>query len=247
VKKIKYLLLLLLISFILSSCGVTYKKETLTHDLEKLLEKEAGQKSKAYIVGKTLYLDIKVEGLSSPDNHEVFSKALHKIEIAGDGISRVVLSSNSDIKFMVVTAYDPTYTILFRLVQDIDDQKSYIYKRISRSDYLSRSLVEIFGGSIYEIIRDKHDISKEEFVGRIIATELNALKGAGVSVSYLDVKNEVLFLDLLEPLGEKNDPLIEGFLKKQLSDYSKKYNNPFNSIEILDFKGRVRISVSLND
>jgi hypothetical protein len=247
VKKIKYLALLLLISFILSSCEVTYKKETLTQDLEKLLEKEAGQKSKAYIVGKTLYLDIKVDGLNSPGAGEVFSKALRKVQIACGDISRVVLSSNSDINFMVVTAYDPTYTILFRVVQNIDDIKSYFYMRISRSDYESRSLVEMFGSSIHKIIRDKHDISKEEFVGRIIATRLNALEGTGVSVKSLEVRNKVLFLGVLENGGEKNVPLIEEFLKKQLIDYSKKYNNPFNSIELLNFKGRVGISISLND
>jgi hypothetical protein len=246
VKKIKYSVLLLLISFILSSCEVTYKKETLTQDLEKLVEKEAREKSKAYIVGKTLYLDIKVDGLSLPGDREVFYKALRKVQIAGGDISRVVLSSNSDIKFMVVTAYDPAYTILFRVVQNIDDIKSYFYMRISRSDYESRSLIEMFGSSIHKIIRDKHDVSKEEFVGRIIATRLNAFQGAGVSVRYLDVRNKVLFLGVLETLGEKNVPLIEDFLKKQLSDYSKKYNTPFNSIEILDFKGRVGISVSLN-
>jgi hypothetical protein len=119
--------------------------------------------------------------------------------------------------------------------------------RISRSDYKSRSLVEMFGGLIHKIIKDKHDISKEEFVGRIIAAKLNTLQGAGANVMYLDIKNKVLFLGFLENSSEKNVPLIEDFLKKQLSDYSKKYNSPFNSIEIFDFKERVGISVSLND
>jgi hypothetical protein len=246
VKKIKYLSLLLFAVVLLNSCGVTYKKENITHDLEKLVEKEAGQESKAYVVGRTLYLDIQVEGLTSPADHEEFAKALRKVQIAGSDISRVVLSSDSDIKFMVVTAYDPMHVVLFRLVQNVDDIKSYFYMRISKSDYESRSLVEIFGHSIAKIINDKHDISQEEFVGRLIASKLNTSQILRGSVRYADVRNKTLFLVLLEKLNEKNMSLVEDFLKEQLKDYSKKYNNSINLVEVLNLRGLKVISVSLD-
>ncbi|MDR3306558.1 MAG: hypothetical protein LBS61_02660 [Endomicrobium sp.] len=245
-KKIKYLALFLFTVVMLNSCGVTYKKETLTQDLEKLVEKEAGQKSKAYVVGKTLYLDMQVEGLASPAAREAFSKALRKVQTAGVDISRVVLSGDSDIKFMVVTAYDPAHTVLFRLAQNADDIKKYFYMRISRSDYESRSLVEIFGHSIAKIINDKRDISQEEFVGRLIASKLNALQASGWSFLYGDVRNKILFLVLLEQYNKKNAPLIENFLREQLKNYSKKYNNPFDSVEVLNLNGTKAMSVTLN-
>jgi hypothetical protein len=245
VKK-KYLILLLFWGILLNSCEVTYKKENLTQDLEKLVEKEAGQKSKAYTVGKTLYLDIQVDGLNSPSDREVFDKALRKVRVSGLDISRVVLSSDSDIKFMVVTAYDPKYTFLLRLVQNVDDIKKYFYMRISKADYESRSLVEIFGHSVIKIAVDRHDISQEEFVGRLITSKLNALSASGVAFQYAAVKGRVLFLVLLQQYDIKNAPLIEGFLKEQFKDYSKKYSNPFDLLEVINLNGTTAISVSLN-
>lgn len=231
---------------LLNSCGVTYKKENLTQDLEKLVEKEAGQKSKACIADKTLYLDMQVDGLNSPAKREVFDKALRKVRIAGLDISRVVLSSDSDIKFMVVTAYDPTYNFFLRLVQNVDDIKKHFYMRISKSDYESRILLEIFGNSVISIIRDKHDISQEEFVGRLIASKLNALAVSGGAFRYAAVKERILFLVLLQQYDIKNTSLIENFLKEQFKDYSKKYNNPFDLLEVINLNGTTAISVSLN-
>jgi hypothetical protein len=245
VKKIKYLVLLLFAVILLNSCGATYKKENLTQDLEKLVKKEAGQESKAYIIGRTLYLDMQVKGLTPLAEREAFAKALRKLKIAGQDISRVVLSSDSDIKFMVVNACDPAHTALIRLVQNIDDIKNYFYMRISKSDYESRSLLEIFGYSIADIINDKHDISQDEFVGRLIVSKLNDLQ-IGRVFEYAAVRNKTLFLVLLEKINVKNISLIEDFLKVQLKDYSKKYNNPFNLIEILNLNGIRIASVSLD-
>ncbi|MDR2351489.1 MAG: hypothetical protein LBD56_02265 [Endomicrobium sp.] len=239
----KNLVLLLFAIILLNSCGVTYKKENLTQDLEKLVKKETGQDTKAYIVGRTLYLAMQVKELTPFAEREAFAKALHKVKIAGEDISRVVLSSDSDIKFMVVNAFNPAYTILIRVVQNIDDIKNHFYMRISKSDYESRTLVEIFGYSIADIIRDKHDISQDEFVGRLIVSKLNALQIAG-DVQYVVVRNKILFLVLLGKLNVKNILLIEDFLKGQLKDYSKKYNNPFNVIEVLNLNGTRALSVS---
>ncbi|MDR2437732.1 MAG: hypothetical protein LBD17_06725 [Endomicrobium sp.] len=244
--KKRYLILILFLGVLLNSCGVTYKKGNLTQDLEKLVEKEAKQKSKAYIVGKTLYLDMQVDGLGSPADREVFDKALRKIKIAELDVSRVVLSSDSDIKFMVVTAYDPAYSFLLRLVQNIDDIKKYFYMRISKADYESRSLVEIFGGSIHKGIKDKHDISQEEFVGRLIASKLNTLTVSGRAFRYAAVKGRILFLVLLQQYDIKNAPIIENFLKEQFKDYSKKYSNPFDLLEVINLNGITAMSVSLN-
>jgi hypothetical protein len=246
VKKIKYLVLLLFTGVLLKSCGVTYKKENLTQDLEKLVEKETGQKPRAYAVGKTLYLDIEVDGLNSPSDRKAFDKALRNIRVSGLDISRVVLSSDSDIKFMVVTAYDPAYTFLLRLVQNVEDIKKYFYMRISKPDYESRNLVEIFARSVINIVFDKHDISQEEFVGRLIASKLNAFPASDGAFQYTTVRNKVLFLVLLKQPEKKDILLIEPFLKEQFKDYSKKYNNPFDSLEVLNLNGTRVMSVPLS-
>ena len=139
--------------------------------------------------------------------------------------------------------------------------------RISKSDYESRILVEKFVYSIADIIRDKHDISQDEFIGRLIVSKLNALQIGGVFqyadsfrgpqgqlnalqiggvFQYVDVRSKTLFLVLLEKLNVKNISLIEDFLKEQLKDYSKKYNDTFNLIELLNVNGIRITSVSLD-
>jgi hypothetical protein len=47
-------------TILLNFCGVTYKKKKILQDLEKLVKKEAKQESKAYTIGRTLYLDMQV-------------------------------------------------------------------------------------------------------------------------------------------------------------------------------------------
>ncbi|MCL2334605.1 MAG: hypothetical protein FWC57_00915, partial [Endomicrobia bacterium] len=129
----------------LSGCGgASYPKEELTKDLEQMVKKEAGEDSKATMVGKTLYLDMELPGLTSQDQAKA-SAAIKKMNTAVIAITRAALSTDAGIKYMVVSTYDEGKNVVFRMVQDIDDIKGIYYMRISRGDYESRTLLEIEG------------------------------------------------------------------------------------------------------
>jgi hypothetical protein len=76
-----------------------YPKNDIAQSLEKLVKKECNQDSKAYLVGRTLYLDMELDGITSADDKTVL-QAMHKMDLAVFAVGRVVLSSGSDIKYI---------------------------------------------------------------------------------------------------------------------------------------------------
>lgn len=164
-----------LIVFLFSSCAPSYPKETLITDIKKLVKKESGQDCELSKINNTIYLDMQMKGLSST-NTEVLNETIGNLQNAVFAITRVALSSDADIKIMVITAHDPNYNIALRMFQNIDDVKSYFYQRISRGDYEQRQLLEFEGPETAEIsVMDKHHITEEEYVARLTVSQINML------------------------------------------------------------------------
>jgi hypothetical protein len=255
VKTLKYIILLFIIVFSFNACvGVTYPKNELAQSLEKLVKKDCDQDSKAYIVGKTLYLDMELDELMYEDD-EIISRAIQKMQSAGLAIKRVVLSSDSDIKYMVVTAYNSYKRTAFRIVQNIDDVKDYFHMRISRSDFETRTLLETEElSTALDIIKDKHDITNFEYVGRLIASQLNIFLASDpglrdlisrLSLRYADVESETLILTIfnVNVIDSKNVSLIKNILQEQVRNYSEKYNISFKRIKVVTSNGEMVLSM----
>jgi hypothetical protein len=240
-----------MIVFLFVSCGVTYKKGEISQDLQMLVKKECGLDSKAFVVGKTLYLDIIIDSLISDD-----TKVLRTIKTVNLAVVRVVLSSDSNIEYMVVTVFDQNKVLAFRVVQNIEDIKSYFYMCISRSDYESRSLIELVGRSLAPIIiNDKHDITKDEFVGRLIASQINMMArtnlfyGALIAViqmHYIGIRDNELYL-LVLGVDSIDEPIIQDALQKNLKDCVNKYKVSFDAIKAINHNGRVIFSASISN
>ncbi|MCA6070081.1 MAG: hypothetical protein LE180_03080 [Endomicrobium sp.] len=255
-KPLKNIMCLLITILLLNSCGVTYPKEDLISGLEKLVKKECNQDSKASIVGKTLYLDMQLDGLTSKDRETVL-QAMHKVFVAAFATVRVILSSDSDIKYMVTTTYDPSKNTVFRIVRSIDDVKSSYYGRISHSDFESRNLLEIVGPSVAATtIDDRHDITEGEYVGRLLVSQMNMMSrtnpmfGALISMlqlQYVGIDSRTLILLVAEAavINARVVPTIKNILHDELQTYSKKYNDPFDEIKVITFKGETVMRVSL--
>ncbi|GHT56040.1 hypothetical protein AGMMS50233_07030 [Endomicrobiia bacterium] len=248
---------LLIAILLLNACDVSYPKETLAQSLEKLIQKECGQDSKAYIVGKTLYLDIELDDLISKEK-EALIQAEDKVDTAVFSAIRVVLSSDSDIQYAVTTAYDHGKNVALRIVRSINDEKSYRYGRISRSDYYkSRDLFEISGPEFSEeMISDKHDITIGEYVGRLIVFRINTTPrtnppfralGPALRLWYLGIKNENLILLVSDDASIGVIAALKDILKEELKSYSKKYDMLFDKIMVAEFSGKNILSVSLDD
>jgi hypothetical protein len=237
------MIFLLIIVFFFSACSVTYPKNDIVQSLEKLVRKEYTQDSKVCLVGKTLYLDMELDEITS-ENDKTVSQAIHKIGLAVFAAGRVVLSSDSDIKYIVVTAYNSCKNFAFKIAYSIYDIKSYFCMCISRSDFDSRKLLEIEGSlTVANIIDDRYDIADQEYVGRLIASQINMLSKTAVILAqmpclrYVAVENGTLIFSVSEIVGGKNIYLLRHILLEKTKDYSKKYNMFFKDIKIIASSG----------
>jgi hypothetical protein len=241
---LKCIIFLLGIVFFFNACSVTYPKNDIVQSLEKLVKKECNQDSKAYLVGRTLYLDMELDEVTSA-NDEAVLQATHKIDLALFATGRVVLSSDSDIKYIVVTAYNSCKNVAFRIAYNICDIKSHFCTRISNSDFDSRKLLEIEGSlTVTNMIEDRHDIADQEYVGRLIASQINnMLSETGMVLAqmpclqYVGIENETLIFSVSKIVDGKNVYLVGNILLEKTKDYSKKYNMFFKGIKIIAFDG----------
>ncbi|GHT37511.1 hypothetical protein AGMMS49593_04700 [Endomicrobiia bacterium] len=247
---------LLVAILLLNACDVSYPKETLVQSLEKLIQKECGQDSKAYIFGKTLYLDIELDDLISEEK-EALIRVEHKVDTAVSSAIRVVISSDSGIRYTVTTVYHHGKNVALRIVRSIDDVKSYYYGGISRSDYYkSRDLLEISGPEFSkEMISDKHDITIGEYVGRLIVSQINMTPrtnppfralGPVLRLLYLGIENGNLILLVSDDANIGVIAVLKDILKEKLEGYSKKYDMFFDKITVVEFSGKNILSVSLD-
>jgi hypothetical protein len=241
---LKYIIFLLVIIFFFNACSVTYPKNDIVQSLEKLVKKECNQNSKAYLVGRTLYLDIELDGIASACDKTV-SQAIYKIYLAMFASERAVLSSDSDIKYIIVTIYNSYKNVAFRIAHSIDDIKSHFYMCISRSDFDSRKLLEIEGPlTAANAIEDRHDITVQEYVGRLIASQMNMLSEVDAILAqtpyfkYITVENGILIFSFSDIIDGKNIYLVRNVLSEKTKDYSKKYNISFKGIKVVALSGK---------
>jgi hypothetical protein len=229
--------------FFLNNCGVTYPKNDIVQSLEKLVKKECNQDSKAYLVGRTLYLDMELAEIISADDKTVL-QAIHKINLTVFAAGRVVLSSDSDIKYIVVTVCNSYKNIAFKIAHNICDIKNHFYMRISRSDFDSRRLLEIeVSLTAANMVEDRHDIADQDYIGRLIASQINMLSEADMILAqmprlqYVGVENETLIFSVSEIVDGKNICLARNILLEKTKDYSKKYNVFFKGIKVIASDG----------
>ncbi|MDR3048447.1 MAG: hypothetical protein LBV16_01180 [Elusimicrobiota bacterium] len=231
-KSLKIVCFIIVFGIIFNSCGGTsYHKEKLTEELQSLVKKELKMNSQAFIVGNTIYLDIELSGIAKKQDEMKYSFEL--INEAFSIMTRVVLSSDSDVKFAVVNAYPKDKSIVFRIIENIDDVKNYYYLRISKNDFTNRSIIEIDGPQNAKFsIEDRHDISIDEFAGRLIASYImsdirsNPLFAAAVSninLRFLQVENKTLYLSANTDIISEAREVLKLSLRQEASNFLKKY------------------------
>jgi hypothetical protein len=245
---LKRVISLIITSLLLNSCSVSYPKNSLIQDLERLVKKEYGLDSKAFIVGKTLYLDIKLNELTSKN-------LVDKMQAALQATIRAVLSSDSDTKYIVVTVYNRDKSISFRIACNIDDVKRYCYKLISHSDYESRIILELYGPPIVaRIAEDRYDITDSEYIGRLIASQLNNIIfranpefdafASSFQLHYLSEIKGNLILLISGNADEEVISIVESFLKEGMQEYFKKYSISFTGVKVITSTGKTMIHIS---
>jgi hypothetical protein len=224
---------------LLSSCGPSYPKETLVNDIEQIVKKESGCDARVSFIKDTVYLDMPMNTIVSSEN-EVFSEAITALQNGVFAVTRIALSSDADIKIIVITAFDPEYTVSLRMIQNIEDVKSYFYQRISKSDYEQRQLIEIEGpDTARQSILDRHYVGQEEFVGRLIVSQLNMLGRTNpflatvinsLNLKYGSIYNDSIIITAKGTYSLVSDTLIRKLITEELNKNIKKYKLLSNKI-----------------
>ncbi len=203
----KYLLILLSFIFF-TSCGVSYPKETLRQDAVRLIKTETGVDCDVTASGTTLYVDAMLDDLASQDGKKVADVYKTVQKIVSTAV-RIPLSSDADIRIVVVCVFDSERTVMLRLFENMDDIKKYSHQLISRTDYEERQLMEISGHSkISKILEDKHEISLDEFVARLSVSQIS-----------LSAKNNPLLTSLISKLNLQYDNFKEDTVYLSVSSF----------------------------
>lgn len=238
------------------SCTPTYPKEELIDDIKELVEKESGGQCDVHIFDDTVYLDMQMQGLISSDS-KIVNKAVRSLQNAVFAVTRVALSSDADIKIMVISAHDPEYNVALRMLQNIDDVKSYFYQRISRGDYEQRQLLEIEGpDTARDSILNRHHITEEEYVGRLIVSQVNVLSrtnpflGALISslnlrYGYIDGGSIYFICNGISKTG--TETTLKDMISEQIVKNLQKYElSSIKSAIILTSSGTVVFDIPVN-
>jgi len=245
-KKAASILIFPLLSFFIVSCGMwnaSYPEEKLNEILAEMVKKDTGIDVAVERYGRTLYMDMPLKDLTSSEADKV-NEAVKKMQSAVLAITRVVLSSDSKIKYMTVSAFDEDKQVLFRIIQNIDDIKNYMYMRISRGDYENRNVLEIEGPlTAADSIEDKHDISDGEYVARMIASQVNMsartnpFLGALIIVlnlRYLKAEGDSIIYSGTNIINDKLKDFIVNIISAQTIEYSQKYSLDFRKVTIVN-------------
>jgi len=229
----KKILCFLFSIFILSSCNVSFPKETLEQDAVKLIKEETQKDVSVHKIGSTLYLDACFDDLVTDDSEKI-SEVYSVLQKIVSTIIRIPLSSDADIKFVVVSAFDSQYQTLLRLFENIDDIKKYSHQYISREDFSERQIMELEGPDrAKEIVENKYDVTEEEFVARLIVSQLNNMARINpflakliqvLELRFLSVEKNVFYF--VTPKNIDNDQLkilLEKLLEKEVVKNIQKY------------------------
>ena len=230
---IKNLFCSLILIFVLAACNVTFPKETLEQDAVNLIKQETQKDVSVSVIGSTLYLDACFEDLVTDDTEKI-SKIYETLQKIVSNIVRVPLSSDANINFVVISAFDPKYQTLLRLFENIDDIKLYSHQYISREDYSERQLMEFEGPKFTkETVGNKYDLTKEEYVARLIISQLNnasrtnpflATLIQALDLKFSNIENKVICYTASKKIdNDQIKILLKGMLEKEVVKNIKKY------------------------
>jgi DNA-directed RNA polymerase subunit H (RpoH/RPB5) len=235
--------------FVLAAAGCTpsYPKADIEDSVQKIVKKEYNIDSRAHIVGSTLYLDIKIPDLATTKPKDL-TKVLEKVQGAVLSITRVSLSSDAHISYMVVTASDPAWKLGLRVIQNLQDVKNFLYQRISHDDYGERLVLEIDSaddGMVpgKEDYAPDRDILLEEFAGRLIVSQFNMLGRnnpflgllmGSMKLKYAGFAGGELVIRASGSAGPEIFRLIEKILVEESNKVVKKYDLiPMKTIKLI--------------
>jgi hypothetical protein len=234
----KNLLIAALIAFsaFFTGCKASYPRGSVAGKVQELIKKEYNIEGRAKLSGETLYLEVNLAGLITTEQ-KVLAEILKKVQGASLVITRVALSSDATVKYMVLVVSEPTYKLNLRIIQRLDDVKGFLYQKISKSDYEDRLVLEIEKGeekpgTLESEIEKSNGMEMKEFVGRLIVSQVNMLSRSNpflgvilgnTQLKYIDFKEDELVVGISNSVSESATPFFKGIINSQALKTSKKY------------------------
>jgi hypothetical protein len=231
-----------------AGCSPSYPKGKITESVSSVIKKEYNLDGKAKLVGETLFLDVNLSGLITTEP-KILTSILKKIQGAVLAITRVSLSSDARIKFMVVTATDPSWKINVRIIQRLEDVKGYLYQRISRSDYEDSLILEINqksdeNSSAPNTFEQIQEMDTREFLGRLIVSNINMLGRSNPFLSivlgnsqlkFTGITDNELVISIDSIISPQVTPLFEEILVQKTGKLLRRFNGyQLKKIKVMD-------------
>ena len=253
----KILICSLLSIFVLSSCNVSFPDETLEQDAVKLIKEETQQDTSVYRFGSTLYLDVCFDDLATNDRKKV-NEIYNVLQKIVSNIVRIPLSSDANIDFVIVSAFDADYKTLLRLFENVDDIKKYSHQYISREDFSERQIMEFEGPDrAREVVENKYDITIEEYVARLVVSQLNNFARTNPFLStflqildlrFSHVDEKTFYFSSKKIENKKTIEILKNMLKAETVKDIQKYKLfSIKSAILLDEEKNVIMNIPLND
>lgn len=252
----KFLVLYLGFSVFLSHCNKpTYPKENILQEAKKLLKKESNLTGDLHFIDKTLYLEVwipKEEIIT--EEKKVLNNAIKKIGSASVIITRLALSTDAEIDFLVSLAKIEGYNFCVVTMQRLQDIKDYLYLKISRGDYEKRVVFEIIP---YDKIKYRN-ITMEEFLCRLIVSryemllKTNPFLGTILGNFNLEFEyvseNKIVFSTYYNKFLEKSSELLlKSIVEKYYDEITKayKFTHLPKKIEVVNRDNKTLFIISL--
>lgn len=152
------------LAILINGCKPSYLERDISAAIREISLKEYGLAPEIKIAGQTINVWLPVKNLTS----ELTNNSSQVLENLGNVmlvISRVTISSEDNLKFFVLSAYDPEHPQLeLGLTRYIRDIKRYILEDISRDEFLESLVISISftaGDTSFELTTDIQDWNLE--------------------------------------------------------------------------------------
>lgn len=249
---------------LLNSCTLrqaSYAKPRLEESVKELCRKEYNLEVESRLVGKTLYVSCVLDGLVGHDLG-LQTETLDKLEGAMLSTTRVALSTDADLNFLMLKARDSRLGVTVSLLRYLPDIKSLIFMRISRSDFEERLVMETDATPKPDDPSFWQDIPMTQFLSRLVASRLqrqfssNPLVSAFLRIRQVKgaFKENVLTLRLDDFDDEPNpnvliQQIVRSAVEKTVVDVIHKYGSAdiVKRVVVLDGGGRTTLDITTKD
>ena len=254
-KRFKLFIIFVFFGVLLAGCGPSFPKETLDVDVARLVYRESGRKPVVSVIGNTMYIDLMLGELASQES-EVVNDAMRVMQRAVFASMRAALSSDANIEFIIVTAYDsPEYNIAIQSVQNMGDIKGFMFRQMSRGDFQSRSVFIIEGAPHAAVLKyNRHGITEADYVGKLILSQATIAGSANpliaaiintLNLRYLGKENGILYYVARSDASETFGVLLGDIFQTQGAIQAERYRLEIDGIRIININGEIILDVSL--